>query len=94
MWGYFIGDVYDYEKYAAKSAGNTKWATMPDNCTSKWFKPAIFFELYNTNNLTKAHIYKCLISDVTYVAKLKQKMLSLYPSKKTTVEEVFIKYNF
>jgi hypothetical protein len=88
MWGYAMGYIEKYEKYYGGVYGN-----IP--CKDKyWFKPEIIWDLYKNKILTKREIYNCMTSDVKTHAQIKQKMISKYPSKATSIINIFKLYGF
>lgn len=82
MWAYYVQTQLFRERYPSsdKVFG-----------TSYWFSPQIFLYL-DDRGLNRFKIYKALTSDVTDVEVLQQKLVSLYPQMKSTINQAFGRY--
>ena len=84
MWGYMMGVVQEYEAY--------RWALtdkFPYSKWTYWFKPHVFWTLYQKQILTKRQIFDCLTSDIYSFDDLVSKMFSKYPYAVETIEMAF-----
>ena len=81
-WAYFIESKMYKERYGG---------AFPTFGTSFWFNPQIFRYL-NERGLKTSEIFSVLTSDVVSKAHLKESLISAYPSRKTTIEQVFSRY--
>ena len=54
-----------------------------------WFKPRVFGDLYEDDNLQIRDIYKNLNSSVTTQYKLKKELINKNASKKNEIEQAF-----
>ena len=59
MWGYMMGVVQEYECYSWQLGDKFLYLEWND-----WFKPHVFWTLYQKHVLTKRQIFDCLTSDV------------------------------
>ncbi len=82
MWGYYMESVMHKDRYGG---------TIPAYGTSYWFYPQIFRYL-DERGFTKSDIFAALTSDVTDRDKLEDKLIELYPDKKTIIEQAFNRY--
>lgn len=82
MWAYHVETMMYYERYG----GN-----LPNFGTSWWFYPQIFRNLED-RGLSRSQIFSALSSDVTSLDLLKTRLGTLYPTSKTTIDQVFNRY--
>ena len=75
LWGCAMGEIQEYEKYRG-GIMQKKYMGYKG-----WFNPAIIWDLYAQNILTKKEIYDCLTSDVKDIYALRDKMLNLYAAE-------------
>ena len=83
-----MGYIETYEKYAkyGKYYGGVTNKKFPREKTEGlWFKPAIIWNLYRDNVLTKKEIFQCMTSDVRSPEELKARMIQKYPLKKELI---------
>ncbi len=83
MWAYYLEAKIYQQRYGG---------TTPAFGTSYWFHPQIFRYL-DERGLTASEIAAALQEDVTTRATLKDRLVSLYPSRKKVIEQVFNRYN-
>ena len=83
MWAYFLEAVMYQERYG----GST-----PSFGTSWWFSPQIFHYLLE-RGMSRSEIFSALTSDVCSRKALHERLVSLYPDRKTTIDQVFSRYN-
>ncbi len=83
MWAYYVQTQLFRERY-------------PDTDrvfgTSNWFSPQIFLYL-DDRGLNRFKIFKALTSDITDIELLQDKLISLYPQMKSTINQAFGRYN-
>ncbi|MCQ2178744.1 MAG: hypothetical protein MJY91_01415 [Bacteroidales bacterium] len=83
MWAYYVQSQLYRERY-------------PDTSvvfgTNFWFSPQIFLYL-DDRGLDRFKIFNALTSDITDKDKLQDKLLSLYPQMKSTINQAFGRYN-
>lgn len=83
MWAYYVQTQLFRERY-------------PDTSlvfgTSFWFSPQIFLYL-DDRGLNRFKIFNALTADITSKDKLQDKLLSLYPEMKSTINQAFGRYN-
>lgn len=91
MWGYAIGYIEEYEKYKGGVRGTNNDFPLGKKY---WFKPNIIWDIYRDKVLNKREIFNCMTSDVKSHEQLKQKMVSKYPSKKTSIITIFNNHGF
>ena len=65
--------------------------SMPTFGTSYWFYPQIFRYL-DERGFPRSYIFKALTTDVTSRDLLKKKLLELYPSRQSLINQVFERY--
>lgn len=83
MWAYYMENRIYAERYACAN---------PLRGSAFWFHPQILSYL-ESRGLTASQIFDALVSeDVTDIPKLKESLLNLYPSKKSTITQVFNRY--
>ncbi len=82
MWGYYMESVMHKDRYGG---------SVPAYGTSRWFFPQIFRYL-DERGFSKSDIFAALQSDVTDRDALREKLIELYPEKKTVIEQVFNRY--
>ena len=82
MWGYYMESKMYQDRYGG---------SMPTFGTSFWFYPQIFRYL-DERGFPRAYIFKALTAEVTSRAALKNKLLELYPSKQSLINQVFERY--
>mgnify|MGYP004461702463 FL=1 len=85
MWGYMMGVVQEYECYSWQLGDKFLYLEWND-----WFKPLVFWTLYQKHVLTKRQIFDCLTSDVYSFDDLVSKMYSKYPYAVAAIEKAFI----
>lgn len=85
MWGYMMGVVQEYECYSWQLDDKFPYSAWDD-----WFKPHVFWTLYQKQVLTKRQIFDCLTSDVYSFDDLVSKMYSKYPYAVAAIEKAFI----
>ena len=64
---------------------------MPQFGTSYWFSPQIFRYL-DERGMERSDFLDAMQPDVTSLPALQSKMISLYPSRAMTIEQVFFRY--
>lgn len=82
MWAYYLESRMFKDRYG----GN-----FPSYGTSYWFYPQIFRQL-DERGITASDMFSVLDDGVTSKADLKSALVTAFPEKKTTVEQVFSKY--
>lgn len=82
MWGYYMQSKVYYDRYGG---------TYPSFGTCYWFYPQIFRYLEERGFLTK-EIFEALAPEITTRGLLRDRLLSLYPSRKRVIEQVFDRY--
>ena len=82
MWAYYVESMMHKERYGG---------AVPTYGTSYWFYPQIFRYL-EERGFSRSEIFKSLTAEVSDRALLQQKLVSLYPDRKTTIEQVFNRY--
>lgn len=83
MWAYYIESKLHNERYPERPLLFG---------TGYWFSPQIFFYL-DERGLDRYKISAALTSDIYERDKLQKKLISLYPQFKSTINQVFIRYN-
>jgi len=83
MWSYYMETMLYRERYG----DNEKVFG-----TSYWFSPQILMHL-DERGLNKYQLFQALSSDVTDKESLQNRILSLYPQMKATVNQAFGRYN-
>ena len=83
MWAYYVQSRMFRERYDDSS---TVFGT------SFWFSPQIFLHL-DERGLDRYKIFAALTADITDRDKLQDKLLSLYPEMKSTINQAFGRYN-
>ena len=81
-WAYYLESRMFKDRYGG---------TFPTFGTSFWFNPQIFRYL-DERGLTTSEMFSVLKSDVVSKAKLKEALITGFPSKKSIVEQVFNRY--
>ena len=61
------------------------------NGTGFWFSPQIFLYM-SDRGLGRARIFNALTSDITDIATLQKKLVSLYPENKSLINQAFARY--
>ncbi len=82
MWAYYVESMMHKERYGG---------AIPTYGTSYWFYPQIFRYL-EERGLSRSEIFAALTGDVSGKAQLQQKLVTLYPGRKTIIEQVFNRY--
>lgn len=82
MWAYFIEGKMHKERYGGPT---------PAYGTSWWFYPQIFRYL-DDRGMPASELCAALTKDVKDREGLRDRLISLYPSKKSLVEQVFTRY--
>lgn len=83
MWAYYLQARVFKERYGG---------SFPSFGTSEWFHPQIFRYL-DERGLGPGEIAAALESDVISREGLRDRLISLYPSKKKIIDQVFNRYN-
>ena len=83
MWAYYVQTVMHRERYSDNEAVFG---------TSYWFSPQIFLYL-DERGLSRYNIFAALTKDIVDKEILQDKLLSLYPSFKATINQGFGRYN-
>lgn len=83
MWAYYNESKMYKERYGG---------IMPTFGTSYWFRPQIF-RYIDDRGIGRSKIFRALKSDVTSKALLKNKLIELYPSERSMIEQVFNRYS-
>jgi hypothetical protein len=86
MWGYAMGQIQECERYEPNMLDSLYSAKGWDR---HWFKPAVFWDLYRNQTLTKKEIFDCLTSDVDTFNKLIAKMHERYPALVNAIDSTF-----
>ncbi len=82
MWGYYIESEMHKDRYGGSTpAYGEQW----------WFHPQIFKNLED-RGFSRSEIFDALQSDIYDRQSLQRKMVSMYPDRKTTIEQVFSRY--
>lgn len=81
-WGYFMHNLLYHDRYGGE---------MPSYGMNYWFHPQILRYL-NERGLSVSQLYLALTSDVTDKDKLRSKLISLYPSQTSMINQVFTRY--
>ena len=82
MWGYYMENKTYNDRYGG---------SMPNFGNNFWFHPQIFRYL-DERGMKCGEIFKALTPEVTDKDKLRAKLLELYPSRKSVIEQVFERY--
>lgn len=82
MWAYYMESKFYKERYGG---GNPAFGS------NYWFHPQIFTSL-ESKGFSCKDIFEAMGPEVKDVAKLKETLVNLYPSKKTTINQVFNRY--
>ncbi len=82
MWAYYMQTVLHNERYPGREKVFG---------TGYWFYPQIFLYL-GERGLTRYRIFDALTADITDRDMLKKKLISLYPSLKSKINEAFNRY--
>ena len=82
MWAYYMESRMYQERYGG---------SMPTFGTSYWFYPQIFRYL-DERGLGRSYIFKALTPEVTTRSALQKKLLDLYPSRQSLINQVFERY--
>ena len=82
MWAYYMESKMYQERYGG---------SMPTFGTSYWFYPQIFRYL-DERGFPRSYIFKALTTEVTSRDLLKKKLLELYPSRQSLINQVFERY--
>ena len=82
MWAYYLESVMYQDRYGGP---------MPQFGTSYWFSPQIFRYL-DERGMERSDFLDAMQPDVTSLPALQSKMISLYPSRAMTIEQVFFRY--
>ena len=82
MWAYYMQNSLYNDRYGGE---------MPTAGSSYWFHPQIFRYL-DERGMTRSEIFSALTSAVTDRAKLKAKLLELYPDKSVMINQAFDRY--
>ncbi len=82
MWAYYLESAMYQDRYGG---------SMPQFGTSWWFSPQIFRYL-DERGLDRSDFLDAMQPDVTSLPALQSEMISLYPSKAMTIEQVFFRY--
>ena len=83
MWAYFLESVMYQERYGGSA---------PSFGTSWWFSPQIFHYLFE-RGFTRSEIFAALTPEVHSKSSLHESLVKLYPDRKTTIDQVFSRYN-
>lgn len=82
MWAYYLENRMFKERYPSLTASFG---------FSNWFHPQVFSYL-DDRGVDRYKIFAALGPDVFTVDKLRERMLSLYPEFKSTINEAFLRY--
>ena len=82
MWAYYMESKLYQERYGVEN---------PAYGSQYWFHPQMLTSLED-RGLSPAQILAAMDSDVTDAELLKKKLISLYPSKQTVIEQIFLRY--
>ncbi len=82
MWAYYLESEMHKDRYGG---------SVPAYGTSWWFYPQIFRYL-DDRNISRSQIFAALQSDVTDRESLESKLIELYPTSRTVIEQVFNRY--
>ena len=82
-WSYYVQTMFYRERYEDETAVFG---------TSYWFRPQILLSL-DERGLARQKIFAALTSDITDREMLQKKLVSLYPDMKTTVNQIFGRYD-
>ena len=82
MWAYYMESMMYKERYGG---------AVPQFGTSYWFSPQIFRYL-DDRGFSKSDFLAAMQPDVTDIPSLQSRMCTLYPSKRTMIEQVFYRY--
>lgn len=82
MWAYYL----ESKLYAGRYGGS-----MPPFGTSWWFYPQIF-RLLDERGFTRAELFAALTAEVYSRERLQSRLLDLYPSRASVINQVFSRY--
>jgi len=82
MWAFYMRNTVIRERYGV---------SMPLEGTEWWFKPEVFHYLAE-RNLGPNQLFPAITTEVKDVETLKASLISLYPSKRTIINNAFKKY--
>ena len=82
MWAYYMESKMYQDRYGG---------SMPTFGTSYWFYPQIFRYL-DERGFPRSYIFKALTSEVNSRQALQKKLLELYPSRQSLINQVFERY--
>lgn len=82
MWAYYIESMMHKDRYGG---------AIPTYGTSYWFYPQIFRYL-EQRGFSRSEIFAALTGDVSGKSQLQQKLVALYPERRTVIEQVFSRY--
>lgn len=82
MWGYYMENKLYSERYGTENPGfGSKY----------WFHPQMLTSLED-RGLSSSQIFAALGPETTDAQKLKEKLVELYPSRQTVIEQIFMRY--
>jgi len=87
MWAYFMEAKLYKERYGSNTSGDSG----SDFGTKYWFRPQILTYLED-RGLTASMILEAMTADVHSRDDFKQKLIELYPQKKTNITQIFNRY--
>ncbi|MBR5384837.1 MAG: hypothetical protein IK143_03055 [Bacteroidales bacterium] len=82
MWAYFMQSVMYQERYGGP---------IPSSGTSYWFYPQILRYMYE-RGMTRAEIFKALDENVNSRDALQNRLVELYPDRKSLIDNAFMRY--
>ena len=82
MWAYYMESVMYQDRYGG---------SVPQFGTTYWFSPQIFRYL-DERGMDRSDFLEALQPDVTCLDELQSKLISMYPSREKTIEQVFFRY--
>lgn len=82
-WAYFMQNLIRRERYGEDGTAYG---------LGHWFHPQIFLQL-EERGLSCGHLFSVLSSEVTDREMLQKKLISYYPEHKSTINQVFARYN-
>lgn len=82
IWAYYLESLLYKQRYGGQN---------PNFGSSEWFHPQIFTYL-DDRGLSCSDLQQALVSEVQDMTTLREKLCSLYPEKKTVIDQAFNRY--
>jgi hypothetical protein len=84
MWGYFMGNILEFEKYLSTS--------FPNSFQDPWLCPQVLWDIYKNQLLSKKQIFECLKPEIDTYTELVQELYDNYPDKAIQIAAIINKY--